>query len=135
MSKVYITKRFTFEACHRLSEYAGKCSNLHGHSYKLEVTVSGNVDKNKRFVMDFGDLKGLVYALIISSHDHNYLNNLYVEPTAEHMAVGIFNQIDKVIKDENRFNIGSETKLESVKLWETEDSYAEYRGELVNAVL
>lgn len=129
MSKVYITKRFTFEACHRLSEYAGKCSNLHGHSYKLEVTVSGNVNKDKRFVTDFADLKGLVHTLIISSHDHIYLNNLYVEPTAEHMAVGIFNQIDKTIKDENRFNIGSETKLESVRLWETEDSYAEYRGE------
>ena len=123
MSKVYITKRFTFEACHRLDKYAGKCSNLHGHSYKLEVTISGNVNKNKRFVMDFADLKGIVHALIISSHDHNYLNNLYVEPTAEHMAVGFFNQED------NLLNADLETKLESVKLWETEDSYAEYRGE------
>ena len=45
------------------------------------------------------------------------------------MAVGIFNQIDKVIQEDNLLNADLETKLESVKLWETEDSYAEYRGE------
>ena len=44
--RVYITKRFTFEACHHLPNYNGKCANVHGHSYKLEVTVSAEKNLN-----------------------------------------------------------------------------------------
>ncbi len=127
MSKVYITKRFTFEACHRLDNYAGKCSNLHGHSYKLEVTASGVVGENRRMVIDFSALKRIVEEDVVESHDHNYLNNIYKEPTAENMVIGIFKILDKTLKDKSITE--EDVTLESVKLWETEDSYAEYRGE------
>ena len=126
--KVYVTKRFSFEAAHHLVGYDGACANVHGHSYKLEVTASGNIDvlsnqsiASNCMVIDFKSLKEIVKKNIISTHDHADLNTLYSNPTAERMVIYMFNVI--------RNNLPRDVKLESVKLWETEDSYAEYRGE------
>ena len=126
--KVYVTKRFSFEAAHHLVGYDGACANVHGHSYKLEVTASGNIDvlsnqsiASNCMVIDFKSLKEVVKKNIISTHDHADLNTLYSNPTAERMVIYMFNVI--------RNNLPRDVKLESVKLWETEDSYAEYRGE------
>lgn len=127
-NKVYVTKRFSFEAAHHLLGYNGACANVHGHSYKLEVTVSGDIDRfadhsfaSNCMVIDFKSLKEIVKKNIISTHDHADLNSLYDNPTAENMVISMFD----VIED----NLPCDVKLESVKLWETEDSYAEYRGE------
>ena len=127
-NKVYLTKRFSFEAAHHLVGYDGACANVHGHSYKLEVTASGNIDvvsnqsiASNCMVIDFKSLKEIVKKNIISTHDHADLNTLYSNPTAERMVIYMFNVI--------RNNLPCDVKLESVKLWETEDSYAEYRGE------
>ena len=127
MPKVYITRSFEFEAAHHLLNYDGPCANVHGHSYKLKVTASGQIDPanteyaNDCMVMDFKDLNKLVMDSVIRTHDHADLNTLYSNPTAEIMVIGIFNTIrDLLPKD---------TKLECVKLWETSSSYAEYRGE------
>ena len=127
MPKVYLTKEFEFEAAHHLINYDGPCANVHGHSYKLQVTVSGNVDPTETkyatdcMVLDFKNLKGIVKAVIIDTHDHEDLNKLYSNPTAEIMVIEMFNTL--------RNWLPSDVKLESVKLWETTTSFAEYRGE------
>ena len=134
--KVRVTKRTTFEAAHNLKGYEGKCSRLHGHSYKLEVTVSGFIDtKNiheqfvsgedyspyEGMVIDFSSLKKVIKE-VTDKYDHSNLNDHFIIPTAEYMVVTIFRELSA--------KLSSSVKLESVKLWETEDSYAEYTGEV-----
>ena len=127
MHKVYVTKEFEFEAAHHLLNYDGPCANVHGHSYKLQVTVSGKINlnhtkyANECMVMDFKDVKRVVQHLIISSHDHADLNKIYFNPTAEVMVVEMFHVIKELLP--------KDVHLESVKLWETSTSFAEYRGE------
>lgn len=130
--KVYVTKRMTFEACHHLNNYEGKCSQLHGHSYKLEVTFVGSIDPDtfdaetpatEAMVCDFSDIKRRVKHKVLDMYDHSNLNHFFVHPTAEVMAIHIFDMLSKDI------NPNSDYRVYSVKLWETEDSYAEYRGE------
>lgn len=130
--KVYVTKRVTFEAAHHLEKYDGKCSRIHGHSYKLEVTFSGSIDPlgitsdtpaTEAMVCDFSYLKILLEE-ITTLYDHSYLNNFFSQPTAECMAINIFEYLKQRIGKSNY-------EVHSVKLWETEDSYAEYKGELI----
>lgn len=128
MRRVHVTKEFKFESAHKLDNYEGDCSRLHGHSYKLQVTVSGLIDPDfastqavDYMVIDFKELNKIVNKNIIESHDHEYLNNLYTNPTAEIMVLGIFDTLKEVLP--------KDLKLESVKLWETETSFAEYKGE------
>ncbi len=75
MSKIRLTKEFSFETAHALGEYDGLCRNIHGHSYRLFVTVAGTPsdrddDPKKGMVMDFGDLKRIVRRLIVEPFDH-----------------------------------------------------------------
>jgi 6-pyruvoyltetrahydropterin/6-carboxytetrahydropterin synthase len=136
-NKVYVTKRFQFEAAHHLHNYDGKCSNVHGHSYKLEVTVSKPVDFNPSslskakdaMVLDFSVLKSVVNDVAVSLYDHSNLNEHFGNyPTAELMVVSMFEDIQECF-DGHYPAYG--IKVEEVKLWETEDSYATYRGEEV----
>jgi len=117
--KVIISREFEFDAAHRLDWHEGKCNNLHGHTYKLIVSISGTPGENG-IVMDFGDLKKIVEKLIIETHDHKYLNNLYKNPTAELMAMVIYKKISELLP--------IDVKLESVKLFESPVTWAEYRG-------
>lgn len=132
--KVYVTKRMTFEACHHLNNYEGKCSKLHGHSYKLEVTFVGGIDPDivcsetlatEAMVCDFKDIKDRVKK-VIDDFDHANLNDFFPQPTAEVMAVYIYDRLSDDILPHRGY------KVHSVKLWETEDSYAEYRGEYID---
>ena len=108
-----------FEAAHNLYNYQGDCSRLHGHSYKLCVTVEGNIDKNG-FVLDFGWVKDVVKKNIIDVYDHRYLNDMFdFNPTAENMAVNFAQTLNYV------FSQYEGVKLISVKLWETEHNCAE----------
>lgn len=127
--KKEVTARFTFEASHFLPSYNGKCKNVHGHSYKLEVTVSGSIHYTKfqeGMVIDFHILKKLVDEKVIQTHDHANLNTLYSVPTAENMAVKIFDIIHKAMKKTPGF---ANCKLEKVTLWETENNYATVKRE------
>lgn len=135
--KVYLTKEFTFDAAHYLPNYDGKCNNLHGHTYKLQVTVSGYVqpyielfdeekilDKtnaNDFMVIDFGELKKIVKDKIMVDHDHANLNETYIFPTAEVMSITIYDRIKK--------ELPKGVTLESIKLWETPTCIVEYKGE------
>lgn len=126
MPKVYCTKEFEFEAAHHLLNYEGACARVHGHSYKLQVTVSGEVytsgllQATDHMVLDFKELKKIVEDKIIRTHDHADLNELYPNPTAEVMVVKMYGEILE--------SLPRDVRLESVKLWETSTSFAEYRG-------
>ena len=124
---VNVTKLFEFEACHHLPHYDGACHNLHGHSYKLEVTVSGQVSKNENdpkcgMIIDFKDLKAIVKSVAVDKYDHSNLNEFFPNPTAEIMvkqiAVDIMSKLPQGVY------------LMSCKLWETSTSYAEWNVSL-----
>lgn len=118
-----VTKIFTFEACHHLPHYEGACHELHGHSYKLEVTVGGAIETETNnpkcgMIMDFKDLKSIVKGVAIDRYDHSYLNDFFDNPTAEIMVNQIALDICAKLP-KGKF-------LVSCKLWETTTSYAEY---------
>ena len=124
---IVVTKLFEFEACHHLPHYDGACHNLHGHSYKLEVTVSGQVSKNENdpkcgMIIDFKDLKAIVKSVAVDKYDHSNLNEFFPNPTAEIMvkqiAVDIMSKLPQGVY------------LMSCKLWETSTSYAEWNVSL-----
>lgn len=126
--KISVTKIFTFDSAHRLNDYIGKCANLHGHTYKLEVQVKGRTDY-RGIVVDFGDLKQIVNEHIISKYDHKFLNDLLpFNTTAENMVVFFFEVIDDQLKQLINTRT-QEIELQRVRLWETPNSYAEITRE------
>ena len=113
-----ITKIFTFDGAHQLPDHPGKCKNLHGHSWQLEVSIFGQIDSNTGMVMDFGDLKNIVNEKIINILDHSKLNDTLENPTAENILVWIWDQIDGELKS------GGTNLLQELTLWESTDSKA-----------
>lgn len=144
MSKIRITKQFSFETGHALYGYDGKCKNVHGHSYKLSVTVIGTPitdTSNVKYgmVIDFGDLKKIVKEQIVDVFDHATVfnkNTPHVElaqelkdrghdvilvdyqPTSENMVIDFAAKLKVQLPDS--------VKLHSLRLQETETSYAEW---------
>ena len=112
-----VTKEFKFDAAHFLTNYHGKCEKVHGHTYKLHVTVEGDV-KSDGMVMDFAELKKIVNERVIDKLDHTSLNDTIENPSAENIAIWIWNELKDI----------SEAKLYEVKVWETETSFVTYRG-------
>src|SRR5674476_43871 len=135
---LYITRRETFNAAHRLFradyddktnlEVFGKCSNpnWHGHNYTLLVTVSGEVNPETGFVLNLKALSNIIQNKIIEKIDHKNIN-LEVDfmhgkmASTEMLSIAIWEQLEDEIKQ-----LGG--RLYSVKLFETENNYAEYRG-------
>lgn len=143
MSKIRITKEFHFESAHALLGYDGPCKNVHGHSYHLSVTISGepNADPNSSklgMVMDFGDLKRLIKKQIVDPLDHALLLNaampvdviknfgapfsnlvlLQYQPTSENLLIDFAKRIKEFLPPG--------LVLHSMRLRETETSYAEW---------
>jgi 6-pyruvoyltetrahydropterin/6-carboxytetrahydropterin synthase len=144
MSSIRITKQFSFETGHALYGYDGKCKNVHGHSYKLSVTVIGTPildSSNVKFgmVIDFTDLKAIVREEIVDQFDHATVfnkNTPHVElarelstrghhvilvdyqPTSENMVVDFSEKI--------KSRLPQNIQLHSLKLQETETSFAEW---------
>jgi 6-pyruvoyltetrahydropterin/6-carboxytetrahydropterin synthase len=147
MNKIRITKQFEFETGHALYGYDGKCRNVHGHSYKLSVTVIGTPIEDKNnvkygMVIDFTDLKKIVKEQIVDAFDHATVfnkNTPHIElahelqtrghsvilvdyqPTSEMMLVDFAAKI--------KGKLPEEIKLHSLRLQETATSYAEWFGE------
>jgi 6-pyruvoyltetrahydropterin/6-carboxytetrahydropterin synthase len=123
---ISICKVFTFEAAHFLPFHEGKCKNPHGHSYKLEIEVSGTPKKgevpDKGMIIDFGKLKEIVNDLIIDHLDHSNLNDNFGNPTAENMVL----KFSKILK-EGLTGSNCHVTLQRVRLWETTSCYAEWR--------
>ena len=116
---ISIGKTFRFESSHQLPKYAGKCSNLHGHSYKLMVLITGMLDKNTGMVADFSDLSDLVQGLVVEVLDHKHLNDILLNPTAENLVIWIAAILEPAIDP---------LKLVKLKLWETEKCFVEWRN-------
>ena len=113
-----ITKEFTFDAAHYLALYKGKCEKMHGHTYKMHVTVKGEVKKDG-MVYDFVELKKLVRTKIIDHLDHAVLNDVINNPSAENICIWVWDQLSDTFKG---------VDLHEVKVWETPTSFATYRG-------
>lgn len=146
MSNIRITKQFSFETGHALYGYDGKCKNVHGHSYRLNVTVIGmpisdNTNVKFGMVIDFSDLKKIVKEEIVNVFDHATVfnkNTPHVElakelkdrghnvllvdyqPTSEMMVIDFSKKIMK--------RLPSNIKLHSLKLQETATSFAEWHA-------
>ena len=115
-----VCKRFKFDAAHRLPNYDGVCSRLHGHTWFLDVEVEGPVDKNG-FVMDFVRLKDVVNREVVSRLDHTFLNDTFENPTAELMLRRLWNTLLQAVGDESEGVVS----LSRLRLYESPDSYAE----------
>ena len=138
-----VTKVFDFETAHALWNYDGKCKNIHGHSYKLTISISGDVinDPNhvkNGMIMDFGDLKKIVKAEIIEEFDHCLLLNgntphadyakvengfskmmlCDYQPTAENMLIDMVNRLLP--------KLPAHINLKYAKLQETANSFVEW---------
>ncbi len=136
---IYISRKIEFCASHRLhspmmtdaenAKLYGKCNNLngHGHNYVLEVTVCGSITEATGMVMDLKVLKDLLDREIVERVDHKNLNvdvdfMQGVIPTAENMVLKFWEFLVKQLPDNCR--------LFEVRLWETDNNVAFYRGEL-----
>lgn len=146
MHKIRITKQFTFETGHALYGYDGKCRNVHGHSYKLSVTVIGipimdTSNVKLGMVIDFGDLKKIVKEEIVEPFDHATVFNKNTphmelakelkdrghkviladyQPTSENMVIDFASKI--------KARLSKEIQLHSIKLRETETAFAEWHA-------
>ena len=143
MAKIRLTKEFSFESAHALDGYDGLCREIHGHSYRLFVTIVGEpscceADPKLGMVMDFGDLKRIVNEEIIDHYDHAFIINhnmsqdfidevkrnyeriivLPYQPTTELMLI----DFSKKIKS----RLPEGIQLVKIFLKETEGSFAEW---------
>ena len=111
---MFLCREFKFDAAHNLVNYHGKCERLHGHTYRLAVTLKGKPD-GEGMIFDFVDLKRAVNELVLSKLDHSYINDILPQPTAEYIARWIFKELDAPLA---RANCG----LYEVRVWETGSS-------------
>ncbi len=139
--KLRLTKEFRFEMSHALDEYQGLCRNLHGHSYKLFVTIIGDYEKaitnnDSGMVLDFKSIKDLVEKNIIQDFDHAVVlckNSSFAsalqqtntklilfdnQPTCENLIMEFHKRITSILPNE--------IKLARLRLHETETSFAEW---------
>jgi 6-pyruvoyltetrahydropterin/6-carboxytetrahydropterin synthase len=128
---VLVSRRESFNAAHQLRNPAlsdeenqqtfGKCANVHGHNYVLEVVVAGQIDQATGYVLDLKELSDVVSRRVIQDVDHRNLNTdvPWLEgriPTAENLAVAFWERIRSELPEE---------MLLSVRLWETDKNWAE----------
>ena len=110
-----LTVEFTFSAAHHLSEEKGRCSRMHGHDYRLLVTVEGPVQDHDGMVMDFHDLDDVVEEVVTKPLDGIVLNEVFDVPTAERMAEWILDKLAERIPTVHRVTL-YETPRYSVTL-------------------
>lgn len=127
-----ITREFRFEAAHRLylsrldpkenERIFGPCSKMHGHSYRLQVTLCGTPNEYG-WLLDFGELKDIVNRHVLNEYDHADLNTLAdfqnIPPTAENMAKAVFRRLKSHCAGENY-------RLFKVSIFETADAWASW---------
>jgi 6-pyruvoyltetrahydropterin/6-carboxytetrahydropterin synthase len=111
-----------FSSAHQLRGYKGKCENLHGHNWRVQVTVSADKLDDIGIVIDFHELKDIT-GEVISSLDHAFLNEIFpfteINPSSENIAKWIYESIRKKL-DQDQCNISS------VTVWENETASATY---------
>ena len=144
MAKIRLTKEFSFESAHALDGYDGLCREIHGHSYRLFVTIKGEPiseegDPKLGMVMDFGDLKRIVNREIVDRLDHSFVLReseqnvglrevlgakfskvvlIDYQPTCENMLSDFAARLQSALP--------TSVELHSLRLHETATSYAEW---------
>jgi len=117
-----ITIETHFSSAHRLRQYNGECERLHGHNWKVEVSVESEVLDDLGMVMDFRDLKQKTKALI-DRFDHQYLNEIApfteLNPTTENLAKYIFEELSRAINTDS-------IRVSKVTIWESPICFASY---------
>jgi 6-pyruvoyltetrahydropterin/6-carboxytetrahydropterin synthase len=117
----------TFAAGHSLREYKGKCENVHGHNYRVRVTVEGEQLNRIGLLVDFVELKKHMRA-IIAKLDHQFINDLEpfttVNPSAENLAKYFHDELASLVETHNGT---APVRISEVTIWETDTSIARYR--------
>lgn len=156
--RISVTKEVLFDCAHMLAGHKGLCKNVHGHTYKVHVTVSAPQlipsGSSEGMVIDFKDLKSILNEVIVDKFDHAFVtwdDTPYPEekaiaeaiiaqgckvvltcyrPSAENMSYYFFQGIAEMLENLGKSLYGeSPYRLESVRVWETPTSFAEYKGE------
>ncbi|HHI79798.1 MAG TPA: 6-carboxytetrahydropterin synthase QueD [Planctomycetes bacterium] len=109
-----VTKEFVFDAAHQLPDYDGKCERLHGHTWKLQVTVKSEVNPRSGIAFDFVKLKKIVMERVIDVLDHSFVNDFLEHPSAENICLFVWEKC-------------RDLPLYEVKVWETPTSFATFR--------
>jgi 6-pyruvoyltetrahydropterin/6-carboxytetrahydropterin synthase len=147
-----VGKEFTFDSAHFLPNYYGKCEKMHGHTYKLRVTVEGQIGENG-LLIDFVVLKRIVKRQVLDKIDHQVINDVIEQASCENLTKWIWDQlvdlkaliqvelddpnlpesITKYFKEglEKGIDVSdfsNQVKLHEIQLWETPTSFAIYRG-------
>ncbi|HYC78157.1 MAG TPA: 6-carboxytetrahydropterin synthase QueD [Planctomycetota bacterium] len=112
---LFVSKDFTFDAAHNLPRYVGKCERLHGHTFKLRVTVKAPLDTWSGMAFDFNALKKAVSERVVAILDHSYVNEIVPNPSAEFIAIWVWRRL-------------SDLPLFEIKVWETPTSFVTYQG-------
>lgn len=107
-----VGRTFYFDAAHFLPDYRGKCEELHGHTYRLDVVVEGEIAKDG-LVLDFNELKRVVSERVLVLLDHKDLNMVLDNPTAENIVDWIWSRLD------------GQLNLYSLRLWEGKGKWVE----------
>lgn len=121
--KAWVCKSCTFDAAHTLPLHPGKCSKLHGHTYKVELSIECEVDPTTGMGIDMGDLDKFLEMNVIGLFDHSNLNDKFegCQPTAENIADAVINAAGYY------FNPSGVTikNAMKIKVFETPDSWVE----------
>ena len=117
-----ISAEYTFAAGHALRGYKGKCENVHGHNYKVQVTVAGESLNSIGLLMDFVDLRTAIKSLV-DRLDHHFLNDLppfdKLNPSAENLAKYFYDGLDPQVQEQGN-------RVSAVKVWETDTTSATF---------
>ena len=118
-----VTVEHSFAAGHALRNYKGKCENVHGHNYRVQVTVEGEELQHNGLLVDFAELKRALRA-VADRLDHQWINDLppftELNPSAENIAKYFYDEVSALL--------GAAGKLQQVRVWETDTSLAVYRS-------
>ena len=111
-----ISVEFMFAAAHSLPLYDGPCKRLHGHNYRIAVAVAGAPGRDG-MIRDFDELKRVVWEKVLAKLDHTNLNDTIPNPTAENLAVWLWERLAPLVP-----------RLQEIRIWEMPEYCVTYRG-------
>ena len=122
-----VTVEQTFAAGHALREYKGKCENVHGHNYRVQITVEGERLNRIGLLVDFVELKRIVRE-VVEHPDHQFINDLepftVINPSAENLAKYFYDEVSSRMATDDG---DAPARIAQIKVWETDTSIAVYR--------
>ena len=133
MAWIKLTKSIVVEASHKLEAHTGKCHRLHGHSWKIEVTILSPVNPTTHMGVDYYHLSKFLHDVVDGTLDHQHLNTVLAteNPTSEYLAHWVFAQAVKWVRQHNytERNGLNDAVVHEVVVWETKNSRCSLTGE------